>query len=111
MDFTFKDPSVRHAAKLVQALASDLRRLEQNIPLTVEQRIDAPLLDQWMITYRLEPALVGMVRGHPIRADGLVLTSGLFFLDRQQGFARTLSRYYRLGSPRQTSSTFGEGGR
>ena len=106
MNMTFKDPRVLLTARSVQALARDLRSLEQRIPPTIEQRMEAPIIEQWMVTYRLEPALVGMVSGHPIRADGRAVTSGLYYLDTEQKFARTLSRYYRLGRPKEVQANF-----
>lgn len=102
MDFTFNDPRVRRTSALVQALARDLRRLEQNIPPSIEQMIEAPVLDDWLLTYRFEPALVGTVTGHPVVANGPAMTSGLFYLDQEARFARTLSRFYRLGDRRDS---------
>lgn len=44
------------------------------------------------------PSLFGTVMGHPIIEDGRnVCTSELVALDRESGWVRTRSRYYRLG--------------
>ncbi len=37
--------------------------------------------------------------GHPILPDTDIITSQLFGLDATAGWARTLSRWYRLGQP------------
>ena len=62
----------------------------------------APLLDGWRRTLvpAVEPALVGRVADHP-RLPGRrqIVTSRLLAIDLDAGFARTLSRYYRLGRP------------
>lgn len=97
MDLTFDSLAVRRTAQLVHSLSKDLRRIESGIGLTIEDRIQAPRIEDWKVTYRLELALSGVVRGHPRLADGPVTTSGLFLLDEKNGYARTLSRYYILG--------------
>jgi hypothetical protein len=61
--------------------------------------LNAPLIEGWAIGQRVEPALVGTVAGHPLLPDGPVTTSGLHFLDPVAGYARTLTRWYRLGTP------------
>lgn len=62
----------------------------------------APLLDGWRRTLvpTVEPALCGLVADHPrLRGRRQVVTSRLLAIDVDLGFARTLSRYYRLGRP------------
>lgn len=103
MDLTFLDPRVRATAKLLHALSRDLRRIEQGIGPTADELAAAPSIIDWRMTYRFEPALTGSVHGHPNLADGPAVTSGLFYLDRAAGYARTMSRFYRLGPPIETS--------
>lgn len=61
---------------------------------------EAPLLTSWII----EPLpggllrLVGVVSGHPLIRDGWCTTSPLIAADSDAGWARTVSRYYRLGA-------------
>ena len=59
----------------------------------------APLLDAWQQTSSNEgmTVLVGVVSGHPRLLDGPVTTSPLLLLDVERGFARTVSRWYRIG--------------
>lgn len=60
----------------------------------------APTVDQW--SYGLIPTrcIVGLVRGHPILGNrASVHTSQVVLLDPENGWARTWSRYYRLGAP------------
>ncbi|MHA3980900.1 DUF6634 family protein [Halovulum sp. GXIMD14794] len=62
----------------------------------------APLLDPWQVAVspRAPVAiLLGSVTGHPRLPDGPVETSVLLALDPQGRWARTLSRWYRLGTP------------
>jgi phage tail protein X len=61
---------------------------------------DAPLLNCWTLTLQTEPCLTGVVEGHPEIADlRPVVTSGLWVLAPDLGYARTLSRFYALGWP------------
>ena len=104
MDFTFADPRVRATARLIHALSEDLRALQQGRDPSPELLAEAPRLVDWTYGYRFEPALVGTVVGHPRVADGPATTSGLYYLDAERGFARTLSRWYALGEPRSGSA-------
>lgn len=59
---------------------------------------DAPSLDCWSPTTRLAPALFGLATGHPrIGNNRATLTSEVFAIDRDRRWARTWSRWYRLG--------------
>lgn len=62
---------------------------------------NAPYLDRWMpmreFTGRI--VLFGDVTGHPILRNTGIVTSQLFGIDTRAGWARTLSRWYRLGQP------------
>lgn len=58
----------------------------------------APVLDCWQPTSRLAPALIGLVTGHPrIGDDRATITSELFAVDTTARWARTWSRFYKLG--------------
>lgn len=58
----------------------------------------AQRIHDWWIGRRLEVALTGVVSGHPEVGPGPVVTSGLYYLDPIAGYARTLSRWYKLGN-------------
>ncbi|MGO7904198.1 DUF6634 family protein [Rhizobium leguminosarum] len=48
---------------------------------------------------RSVPCLVGRTTGHPGITDNRVAcTTELFYLDKEHGLARTMSRWYRLGA-------------
>lgn len=100
MPFTFDDPKTVDIARLVHELSRDLRLIKQLRAPTIHDFVHAPVLDDWVLTQRLEPALSGFVHGHPLKGDTNILTSGLYFLDPEAGYARTLSRFYRLGRRR-----------
>lgn len=58
---------------------------------------NAPFLDKYALTYRMAPCLTGKVQGHPTVRGPSVLTSQLWAYSPDLAWARTLSRYYRLG--------------
>ena len=82
----------------LQMLLDDLVAVGEG-ELPDQQRLqDAPLIDNWQLATRQAVCLRGEISGHPLlghAAHGM--TSDLWLLAPQRGFARTLSRYYRLG--------------
>lgn len=61
---------------------------------------DAPRLEDWSYSALLKPRLVGRVTGHPLLGDRPhIHTSQLIVIDAEAGWVRTMSRFYRLGSP------------
>lgn len=62
---------------------------------------DAPYLDRWIAMQEFTGRIVlfGDVTGHPLLRDTGIVTSQLFGIDAKAGWARTLSRWYRLGRP------------
>lgn len=61
--------------------------------------ICAPTLDHWRLvaTEMGNVVLAGMVSGHPHLRSGMIATSQLIAIDVVSGWARTVSRWYRLG--------------
>ncbi|WP_424631795.1 DUF6634 family protein [Bradyrhizobium sp. SYSU BS000235] len=60
--------------------------------------VDAPHLEDWSFAAVYTPCLIGEVTGHPLLGDRpRVHTSQLLALDPEGGWARTWSRFYRLG--------------
>lgn len=58
----------------------------------------APLLDFWSaILIEGSPKLVGIAIGHPSLPRTEVFTSLILFISKDRTYARTLSRWYRLG--------------
>lgn len=101
-EFEAKPPSgnIRFDIERLASLARDLERARNGQHPSRRLINDAPVLDNWHVAYREEICLVGTVNGHPAIADGRQnMTSGLWLLSRQHGYARTLSRWYELGRP------------
>jgi hypothetical protein len=85
----------------LRSLTDDLDRLRSGHGPTADELAAAPLLDLWQPAAKADPCLVGASSGHPLLpGDGrLIHTSALWAFDREAGWARTLSRWYRLGTP------------
>ncbi|MEP2828070.1 DUF6634 family protein [Parvibaculum sp.] len=81
------------------ALCLDLERLRAGVLPSVESLEDAPFLDNYELAMRGVPALKGRVVAHPIIGTTTALTSEVFVMAPGLGWARTTSRFYRLGSP------------
>lgn len=81
-------------------LREALRIQEGHLPSQADL-ISAPTLSGWAVeqvgenTYRL----IGVVTGHPIVPDGWCTTSVVLVMDPERGWARTVSRLYRLAEP------------
>lgn len=81
----------------IQRAIVDLRRLQEGYLPTTRELANAPFLDDWCL---LGPFLGGVVVGHPVVADGhRCITSAVLALAANGTWARTVSRYYRLGRP------------
>lgn len=84
----------------LENLVEDLRAIRDGAGLTAADLEGAPVLEHWTRVSRPVWALHGDVVDHPrlgTRPD--VVTSELYLLDPMGGWARTLSRRYRLGRP------------
>lgn len=93
--------SVDDAVRLESALTA-FDRLTAGESPDERELAAAPLLTDWRRTLvpAVEPALVGRVGDHPVlHGARRVVTSRLLLLDADAGWARTLSRLYRLGPP------------
>ena len=67
---------------------------------TEAELADAPILANWFsarAAFRNRPVLVGIVQGHPSLPEDVIQTSGVLALNAEDGYARTQSRWYRLG--------------
>jgi hypothetical protein len=82
----------------LRALADDLDRIAGGEVPTAADLSQAPLLVDWrfMLTWA-GVSLVGFVAGHPLRGSRHIATSPLWVLDPDLRWARTLSRFYKLG--------------
>lgn len=99
IDFMGGDP-LETADRLAKA-AYDLAELSAGRPPDPVSLSAAPLLRRWGVIRATSPVLTGLVYGHPDLEDGKnAITSGLLAIDRERGWARTISRFYLLGSAR-----------
>jgi len=83
----------------LQRLAVDLTNLREGRGPTEADLAEAPFLASWCRELRPAFCLAGHVVGHPrlTEAGQLIVTSDLWVLNEDEGWARTLSRWYRLG--------------
>jgi hypothetical protein len=97
-------PSITGDAAEVAAqarrLADDIERMTQCAQFFPAALSAAPVLDAWRPALRTVHALTGVVARHPGIIDGhQALSSELFAIDVESGWARTWSRFYALGRP------------
>lgn len=83
----------------LEALITDMRLIAdgQGPPLQVLNT--APMVDTWSLCTGQVPCLFGAVHGHPFLSGPLVKTTEIWLLAPELGWARTYSRFYRLGRP------------
>jgi hypothetical protein len=82
------------------ALVDDMEKIRSGTP-PGQLAEGAPILDHWALAHRPEVCLVGRSTGHP-RLTGQarpIVTSCLWLMSKDQVWARTLFRWYRLGRP------------
>lgn len=93
-------PEIAIEIKRLEGLLQDLKRAGMGQHPNRETIANAPVLDDWQISCRPEPCLVGTMRGHPHVTNGHIgMTSGVWLLAPTIGYARTLSRVFALGRP------------
>ena len=84
----------------LSGLVSDLARIGRGVPVE-ELAPYAPLLENWTQGMRLGPCLLGLATDHP-KLPGerrSIVTSDLLLMSDDGQWARTRSRWYRLGRP------------
>lgn len=85
----------------VRSLLTDMERILTGHPPETVANDDPPILDQWNLINRPAPCLVGLSTGHP-KLPGTnreIVTSEIWLMSDDMAWARTLSRWYRLGRP------------
>ena len=83
----------------LQALLEDLVAIREGDLPNQDRLGDAPLIDNWHLATRQIMCLRGEISRHPrLGYAPHGTTSDLWLLAPQRGFARTMSRYYRLGN-------------
>jgi hypothetical protein len=84
----------------LRALADDLDRIAAGHAPTPVDLAQAPLLVDWKLMLSWSGlCLVGFAAGHPLLGAKTIATSPLWVLDPALRWARTLSRFYKLGVP------------
>lgn len=93
--------------QLIREAEAAMQRIREGISPTVEELAEAPHLEFWgVVTDGDTFALRGVVTGHPKLQDGAIITtSQLLWVADDRKSARTLSRFYKLGS-RFSAETF-----
>lgn len=85
----------------LSALMSDMSALRCGAAPETLTGEEPPFLDGWVVAQRPIPCLVGLCSGHP-RLPGArrpIATSDLWLMSADHSWARSLSRWYRLGRP------------
>lgn len=79
-------------------LLEDMDWIRKQVPVAELAR-EAPMLDCWAFGSRPAACLLGHTTGHPLLpgTGRLVTTSDLCLISADGAWARTLSRWYRLG--------------
>lgn len=87
------------SAEAAKRLSADLRLVETEMTRSLSLHT-APILEAHQTFSRRTACLSGYVFGHPSLGDGSeIMTSQLMYMDTEAGIARTLNRWYRLGTP------------
>jgi hypothetical protein len=100
--FPFLNPAhiTPDLSRRLRALADDCDRLELGRPVSPTLLQRAPLLEDWVPAVTPQGVqLIGQVTGHPLLGDRAIATSSVWFADPDGAWARSLSRFYRLGPP------------
>lgn len=92
----------RETARLTSLVADMERVLAGTLPEAIAAETP-PILDRWVLGSRVVPCLVGLSTGHPELAgrNRMISTSDVWLLSDDMAWARTASRWYRLGRPRE----------
>jgi hypothetical protein len=97
MPAPYFDLDLQTAVRKLDLLSRDLNGIRSGVMPSSETLGEMPLLDEWDIRFIQCPILVGKVSGHPKISDGPVLTTDLWLIHDGLKWARTYSRFYRLG--------------
>ncbi|WP_161992870.1 DUF6634 family protein [Aureimonas leprariae] len=95
----FGEPQqLREELERLRRLVADVEALADGRHPSAAILDDAPIVEDWALALRSAPCLTGQFQGHPsIRNGQPGVTSDLWVLAPSHGYARTLSRFYRLG--------------
>ena len=88
---------IRREIEKTEALLADLKRFAVGRLPTSQELETAPLIDEYRIAIRGRPILVGQAYNHPRLGTTNIYTTELWAIAPSLGWARTWSRFYRLG--------------
>lgn len=88
-------------AASLRVLADDLDRINSGIGPTEADLAGAPTLFDWepKLTATQDPAIRGVVRGHPAIPDGETLRAEILAVDPDLSWIRTWTGFFRLAEP------------
>jgi hypothetical protein len=96
--------AIRAEIDRLETLAADLEIVSGTLPFPLDYMLakaypNAPTLDDWRFAVRPVTCLVGLSTGHPrLPGEGRpIVTSEIFLISEELGWARSFSRWYRLG--------------
>ena len=89
-----------HNIARVEQIAIDLEMVARGEFPSEQTLSSAPFMDFWRTALRPVPCLVGVCGDHPRLNGPMITTTDLWMFAPDLGWARTLSRFYRLGTPR-----------
>lgn len=92
------DAEAEHTLATLLNLVQDLKAIRDGTGPTSAELEHAPLLNGYHLEPYLSFCLGGQVTRHPILGNTHSHTSQLWAINQQGGWARTFSRYYRLGN-------------
>ena len=88
----------------LKALVADLKKLASGWRPDAATLAAAPTIEDWYADHypgTQDVCLVGKVTGHPVLGDQIITTSPMVAIDPQYQWARSHSRFYRLGKRAQ----------
>ncbi|MFE0014091.1 hypothetical protein ACFWXH_04540 [Mesorhizobium sp. NPDC059054] len=89
----------------LRRLANDLERISKGNHPDKSMLSSAPCIEGWKIVVRPVPCLTGLFFGHPgIEEGDLGVTTEMMAFAPTLGYARTVTRFYKLGQPEGGSS-------
>ena len=84
----------------LQRLVADLKAIKLGAAPSAQTLNSSPVIHLYTLAARDDClCLKGVAEGHPRLGTRHVLTSDLWVMAPRHGWARTLSRFYRLGRP------------
>ena len=94
-----QEPSFHVELGRLSALVCDMEAIGRGVVPEDLAGDRAPLLDHWTVGGRMVPFLVGLSTGHPLLPgeNRMIGTSDLWLMSDDRCWARTRSRWYRLG--------------